>query len=136
MDISGACHCGNLTYRLQWPETRIPARACRCMFCRKHGASWTSHPQAQLQVWVHDANQVERYAFGTGTADFHVCRRCGVPVVATSTIEGGLYAVVNANTFEGVDASLLDHASSDFDGEAVGDRLARRKARWIADVRL
>ena len=136
MQIRGACHCGNLAFELAWPDAapRIPARACGCTFCRKHGASWTSHPEARLRVIVQDATQVERYAFGTRTADFHVCKRCGVPAVVTSRIDGRDYAVVNINTFEGVDPAVFDRSTSDFDGEATEDRLARRKSRWIASV--
>ena len=136
MRIAGACHCGTLRFALNWPDdaATIPARACGCSFCTKHGAVWTSHPGARLRVSVSDAAHWQRYAFGTRTADFHVCGRCGVPVVATSRIEGRDYAVVNVNAFEDFDASRLDRSRSDFEGEAVGDRLARRQSRWIADV--
>src|SRR5262249_9564686 len=39
MLISGRCHCGNISFALDWrPETsEIPARACTCSFCVKHG---------------------------------------------------------------------------------------------------
>jgi len=136
MQIRGACHCGNLAFELDWPDAaaHIPARACGCTFCRKHGASWTSNPEARLRVIVQDPAQVERYNFGTRTADFHVCKRCGVPAVVTSRIDGHDYAVVNINTFEGVDPATFDRSTSDFDGEATEDRLARRKSRWIATV--
>jgi len=136
MQIRGACHCGNLAFELDWPDAAvpIPARACGCTFCRKHGASWTSNPEARLRVIVQDAAQVERYNFGTRTADFHVCKRCGVPAVVTSRIDGHDYAVVNINAFEGVDPAVFDRSTSDFDGEATEDRLARRKSRWIASV--
>ena len=134
--IEGGCHCGNIRLSLEWPADapRIPARACSCTFCRKHGASWTSNPEARLRVIVQDPAQVERYNFGTRTADFHVCKRCGVPALVTSRIDGRDYAVVNSNTFEGVDPAMFDRSTSDFDGEATEDLLARRKSRWIASV--
>ena len=136
MEIRGGCHCGNVGFALAWPDSmeRIPARACGCTFCRKHGASWTSHPEARLRVTVRDADRMERYTFGTRTADFLVCRACGVAPVAVSRIDGREYAVVNVNTFEDSDAALLDRSSSDFEGEATEDRLARRQSRWIAEV--
>jgi len=46
----------------------IPARACGCTFCVKHGGVWTSHPRATLRARVSDAGMVARYAFGTETA--------------------------------------------------------------------
>jgi len=74
------------------------------------------------------------YAFGTKTAQFHICTKCGVVPVVTSRIEGRLYAAVNANTFEGVESSLLQHASVSFEDESEEARLARRKRNWIANV--
>src|SRR5689334_22221194 len=78
MPIAGRCHCGNIAYALQWPAdaVTIPARACGCAFCRKHGNVWTAHPGAALAVTLRDATQVSRYAFETKTADFHVCAIC------------------------------------------------------------
>lgn len=136
MRIDGACHCGDLRFALDWPDDvrPVPARACGCTFCTKHGAAWTSHPSARLRVSVASLEHWQRHCFGTRTADFHLCRRCGVPVVATSRIEGRDYAVVNVNAFEGFDSALLDRSRSDFDAESVEQRLARRQSRWIADV--
>jgi hypothetical protein len=136
MLITGSCHCGNLTYTLDWaPDpTEIPARACTCTFCSKHGGVWTSCPAGRLRVSVKDPAQVARYAFGTETADFHVCRQCGVVPLVSSHIDGRDYAVVNVNTFDNVDPALLRHASANLDGESVDDRLARRQRNWIGSV--
>jgi hypothetical protein len=137
MDIRGGCHCGNVAFRLRWhPEPEaIPARACGCSFCTKHGGVWTSCPTGALEVGVVDAGMVSRYAFGTRTAAFHVCMRCGVVPFVTSTVDGTEYAVVNVNAFEGVDPALLRPLPASFDGESEADRLARRKRNWIGDVR-
>jgi hypothetical protein len=136
MVIIGKCHCGNISFALTWqpdPEV-IPARVCSCSFCVKHGGVWTSNAGAGLVIRVEDESRVTRYGFGTRTADFHVCARCGVVPVVTSLIDGQLYAVVNVNTFEGVDASLLQRAPASFEGEVEGSRLERRKRNWIARV--
>jgi hypothetical protein len=113
----------------------IPARACGCTFCTKHGGVWTSYPAGALRVEVGDPSLVSQYAFGTGTADFHVCARCGCVPLVTSTIDGHVYAVVNVNTFENVPPGLLQRAGVSFDDETVDSRLARRKEKWIRDVR-
>jgi hypothetical protein len=136
MLISGACHCGNISFKLDWqPEpTEIPARACTCTFCTKHGGVWTSCPSGSLSVSVKDPKRVSVYAFGTRTADFHVCSGCGVVPVVTCTIDGKLHAVVSVNAFDDVDASLLRRSSASFDGEDKGDRLARRQRNWIGRV--
>ena len=136
MLIRGRCHCGNISFRLAWePDpAEIPARACSCSFCTKHGGVWTSNPAGALEVTVEDPALVSRYAFGTRTAEFHVCARCGIVPVVTSRIDGRLYAVVSVNAFEGVEPSLIRRASADFEGEGKESRLARRKRNWIADV--
>jgi hypothetical protein len=136
MRITGGCHCGNIAFTLDWrPEPQeIPARACGCSFCVKHGGVWTSCPEGALRVRVKDAHLERRYAFGTKTADFHVCRDCGVVPVVTSRIEGRLYAVVNVNTFDNVAPERLRRAPASFDGESEGNRLARRQRHWIGDV--
>lgn len=136
--IDGRCHCGNIAYRLEWPEIGKPiaVRACTCTFCTKHGGVYTSHPDARLNVHIADADHINRYAFATRTATFHVCTRCGVVPLVTSTIDGTVYGVVNVNTFENVAASDLDARPSDFDGETEEERLARRKRNWISRVQV
>lgn len=134
MSIHGGCHCGNIVFDLAWPEgLAVPARACTCSFCRKHGAVWTANPAASLEVRVRDTLRVSRHAFGTRTADFHVCAICGVVPVCTSDIDGRRYAVVNVRSFEG-DVSVTDPVPVSFDGEGEGDRLARRAKNWIGTV--
>ena len=138
MRIDGACHCSNIIFALDWEPSpsEIPARACGCSFCTKHGGVWTSAPGGALKITVQERALVSRYAFGTRTAEFHVCSRCGVVPVVTSEIEGRLYAVVNVNTFDGVDAALLQHSPANFDGEGADSRLARRARNWIGNVQL
>lgn len=137
MLIHGKCHCGNISFSLTWePDpVEIPARACTCSFCTKHGGVWTSNPNATVELLVKDFSLVSRYTFGTRTAEFHICTRCGAVPVVTSEIDGRTYAVVSVNAFEGVDPSLLRRASASFDGEEKENRLARRKRNWIANVK-
>ena len=137
MLIHGKCHCGNISFSLSWePDpAEIPARACTCSFCSKHGGVWTSNPRGALEVMVKDRSLVSKYAFGTRTAEFHVCARCGIVPVVTSLIDDHLYAVVSVNAFDGIDQSLVRRAPASFDGEGTGARLARRKRNWIADVK-
>lgn len=138
MKIDGSCHCGNITFTFDWPGPYpgIPVRVCGCGFCRRHGGTHTSHPEGSLAARIAEPDQVTPYAFGTKTATFHVCRRCGVETFVTSEIDGHLYAVVNVNCFEGVPREDLVPAAADFEAEGVDDRLARRKRTWIPRVSL
>jgi len=136
MLINGKCHCGNIAFVLSWePDpAEIPARACGCGFCTKHGGVWTSNPRGALKVKVLDPARVTRYQFGTRTAEFHICTGCGVVPLVTSRIDDHLYAVVSVNAFESIEPSLLRRSPANFDGEGTGDRLARRKRNWIGNV--
>ena len=137
MLIHGSCHCGNISFELDWKAdpSEIPARACTCSFCSKHGGVWTSKPDGALRITVKDPSLVSKYAFGTRTADFHICAKCGIVPVVTSTIDGVTYAVVSVNAFNDVDRSMLRPAPISFDEENEETRLARRKRGWIRDVR-
>lgn len=137
MLISGSCHCGNISFELLWePEpTDIPARVCTCSFCTKHGGVWTSCPTGRLTLSIGDPANISRYVFGTKTAQFLICAKCGVVPVVTSEIDGKTYAVVNVNAFQSVDRSILKPVSATFDAEGEQSRLARRKRNWIPNVR-
>lgn len=89
MMIDGKCHCGNIAFKFEWQgePAQIPVRACSCTFCVKHGGVWTSNPQSSLTVSVLDAALVSKYAFGTRSATFHVCSRCGAVPFVTSVEE-------------------------------------------------
>ncbi len=138
MLINGSCHCGNITFDLDWrgAPNEIPARACSCTFCSKHGGVWTANANSQLTATIRDTTSLSKYTFGTKTAAFHICTTCGVVPLVTSEIAGGLYAVVNINTFNNVDPNHLRHASADFQGETAPARLARRQQGWIGQVHI
>src|SRR5215510_10445984 len=136
MDIAGSCHCGNISFSLDWPEdaAEIPARSCGCTFCVKHGGVWTSHPRATLRARMSDAGMVARYAFGTETANFLVCTHCGVAPLVTSQIEGVTFAVVNVNSFDNFDRARIRSQPASFEGEDAASRLERRRRNWIGQV--
>jgi hypothetical protein len=138
MQIKGKCHCGNIGFTLEWPGdgTDIAGRTCGCSFCVKHGGTWTSHRDAELSAEVGDFASVSKYRFGTQSADFYVCARCGVAPFVISTIDDHQYAVVNVNTFENIQPGSLARTPTNFDGEGTGDRLERRKRNWIRTVRI
>lgn len=134
--IEGACHCGNTQLVLQWPgpNVKMDARMCGCTFCTKHAGAWTSHRDAKLRVEIVDTSLVEKYQFGTKTADFYVCSVCGVVPFVLSKIEDRTYAVVNVNALHDVDRLPASRSATDFNGEEQGARLDRRQQNWIPDV--
>jgi hypothetical protein len=134
--LDGQCHCGNIRYRFTWrtDSAALPLRRCGCDFCCDHAAAWTSDNKGALVVAIREDSEVNRYRFGTDSADFLVCRGCGVVPLAISHIDGTDYAVINTNTLNDYATLEFDKSATDFDGETVADRLARRCRNWIADV--
>lgn len=137
MAIAGGCHCGNIRLTLSGMpgDTIVAARECGCSFCSKHGGLWTAHPAASLALLIARPGEVARYAFGTKSADFHVCRICGVVPLVTSLIDSHLYALVSVRALAGIAAASLERRAADFEGEGMPERLARRAGSWIRDVR-
>jgi hypothetical protein len=135
-EIRGSCHCGNIHFILEWPDTgpTIPVRACGCSFCRKHGGVWTSNPGGRFRLQLADDFRVTRYRFGTESADFHVCADCGVTPIVTCVIDGARFAVVNANVFDNVDKTELAVAAANFEGESMDGRLVRRRRNWTPEA--
>ena len=136
MEHRGGCHCGNLRLRLrlsQAPEA-VRLRACRCSFCRAHATRTTSDPMGSVEVWAGDWSLVEPYRFGSGTAEFLVCRRCGVYIGAVCETAAGTRAVINTNSLDDRTRFTQPPAPVDHDGEALGDRLARRAHNWTPAV--
>jgi hypothetical protein len=134
--LDGSCHCGALRFAFDWPAPArpIPVRACGCGFCTRHGAVWTAHPQGRFALDIRDEGLLRRYRFGTRTADVHLCLGCGVAPVVTSVIGGRRYAVVNVNTFDGVDRGRFVEQAVNFEGESTEDRLARRARNWTPEA--
>lgn len=83
---------------------------------------------------MRDPAVVSRYAFGTKNASFQVCAHCGIVPIVMSLIDGAPYAVVNVNSFEGVDPSFIHRESTNFENEDEEARLARWRRNWISNV--
>ena len=130
--LVGGCHCGALAveFATELPIEQIQVRACQCTFCRAHGARTTSDPNGTFLLKVADASQLQRYRFGLKTADFLICKTCGVFVGALMEEAGRNYITVNANTFKPPPAYTIAGSANDFGGEDAAGRTARRTAKW------
>jgi hypothetical protein len=120
--------------RLSRPPQEIQLRACGCSFCRAHATRTTSDPLGAAEIWAQDWDLVEPYRFGSCSADFLVCRRCGVYIGAVCITEVGIRAVINTNSLK--DRALFSGpvVPVDHDGEATDDRMARRTTKWTPTI--
>ncbi len=129
--FEAGCHCGAIgsTFRAsQAPESWV-VRACRCSFCRAHGARTISDPDGSITFHIADAAQLQRYRFGAGSADFVVCRRCGVYLAAVLTSSRGQFATLNINTLR-PPVHALEALPVSYEGESAEQRKRRREQHW------
>lgn len=128
----GRCHCGSLEieYHSRTPPEETEVRADQCGFCRRHGARAVSDPAGRAIIRAHRPEHLQRYRFGLKTADFLLCRNCGVYVASVMPDGDALYAILLVNAFE--DASRFTRAAIpvDYDAENEADRRERRRSRW------
>jgi hypothetical protein len=130
--IEGGCHCGNVRYTFDASQgvAALGLRACQCTFCRAHGARTTSDPNGAMRITIRDQEKLQRYRFGLKTADFLICRACGVFVGALMTTNGKSFFTVNANTFKPPPAHDIIAVAKDFSAEETGGRTTRRAHMW------
>ncbi len=128
----GRCHCGNLevAFETALPPERVSVRRCTCSFCLSHAALSISDPEGHIRFTVQDPARLSRYRFGLKTADFLVCRDCGVYMGAVLDEAGARYAIVNLNVLDDRDAFTQEPVPVSYDSEDVAGRRARRTEKW------
>ncbi len=131
----GQCHCGAIgfVYSTDLPPETWSVRACGCSFCRAHGAHYTSDSNGSVRFRFCKPELLERYRFGLQTADFLLCRGCGVYIGAVMFIEGAAFAALNINTLS-APVEFPAHQPVSYDAESRDERVARRQARWTPVV--
>jgi len=130
--FAGSCHCGALgfSFRTTLPVRRWSVRACGCGFCRAHNAMTTSDPSGGLAFLVDRSDALQRYRFGLKTADFLLCRVCGVYLGAQIQSPRGAFGIINTLALIAVPEELPAAASADYGSESRGERVERREKRW------
>jgi hypothetical protein len=135
--FEGRCHCGAIGFELR--TARAPAqwavRACQCSFCRGHGARTTSDPEGSVRFSIPDPSKLNRYRFGSSSADFFVCRDCGIYVAAVLTCARGQFATVNVNVLS-PPVDVPGATAISYEGESPEQKLARRGRQWTPVVAL
>ena len=136
MEHHGGCHCGNLRVTLHLPQQPedVRPRACGCSFCRAHNTRTASDPDGKVEIRAADWSLVEAYRFGSGTAEFLLCRRCGVYLGAVCDTPAGLRATINTNSLDDRARFTQTATAVDHDGEPLEDRIARRARTWTPAV--
>jgi hypothetical protein len=128
----GACHCGVLSYHYlsESSGSQWAVRACQCSFCRSHAVLTISDPAGLLSFRAAEESILQRYRFGARTADFLICRRCGVYVGASTAATSARFGLINIRTLQPFPLELRLPIMMNYEGESAAMRLARREARW------
>ena len=87
-------------------------------------------PAGRIELRLRQPSEGSRYQFGLRTAEFLICRTCGVFVAAVSTIDGATYATLNANVLQERPAFSRPPATVEYDRESAVERIARRRRAW------
>ncbi len=132
IDYEGSCHCGAIgfTFRTGVNPEQWSIRACQCSFCRAHDALSTSDPAGQIAFAAARPELLQKYRFGLKTADFLLCRECGVYIGAVIASAGAAFGIVNVHALQEAPANLAATAPISYDDEDVDGRVSRREDRW------
>jgi hypothetical protein len=76
-DMTGACHCGTVRFRVHLADGLRSARRCDCSYCRMRGAVAVTARADALEVTA-GADALTLYQFNTGVAKHYFCSRCGI----------------------------------------------------------
>ncbi|MFK7762233.1 MAG: GFA family protein [Roseobacter sp.] len=71
------CHCGAVELEAYLPDGLATAARCNCSFCRRRGAAAVTALTARVKV-LKGAHALQRYSFGTQTAQHFFCKVCGI----------------------------------------------------------
>jgi hypothetical protein len=132
IEYPGSCHCGAIgfRYRTDVAPENWSIRACQCTFCRAHGALSASDPAGFVEFTARDSDSLARYRFGLKTADFLLCRECGVYIGALIETGNGQFGIINTHALTEQQDRLAAPQATTYDGEIISGRIARREERW------
>lgn len=131
-DFDGSCHCGAIGFTLRTSVEPVnwSIRACQCSFCRAHDALSTSDPAGSVTFAASNPDMLQKYRFGLRTADFLLCRECGVYIGAIIETDSGAYGIANVHALNKIPENLAATAPISYDAEDTDGRVSRREKRW------
>ena len=131
MRYCGSCHCGNLRASFETEKTpqELGVRTCQCDFCRRHGAVNISDPEG-LTIIDAAESDVLRYRFALRTADFLICKHCGVYVAAVIGEGEGIRSTINVVGLRMKEFLDIDEQPMQYGAEDIAARVDRRHSRW------
>ena len=75
--LNGACHCGQVRFRVTLAEGLASARRCTCSYCRMRGAVALTANLGDI-AFIEGEDKLTRYQFNTKVAEHYFCATCGI----------------------------------------------------------
>lgn len=131
MKYTGSCHCGKLKASFETKRTpqALGVRTCQCDFCRRVGAINFSDPEGEVVIDA-KADDVIRYHFALRTADFLICKHCGVYIAAVTGEGANIRSTINVAGLRMKEFLGIEDAAMQYGAENAEERVARRAAKW------
>ncbi len=107
----GGCHCGRVRYRVSGDLAQVTA--CNCSVCGKKGYLHLIVASDAFEL-LRGEGDLSTYRFGTGVAQHHFCRHCGIHSFYVPRSDPDKVDV-NVRCLDGVDVSRLEPTF--FDGQ-------------------
>lgn len=127
-EYTGSCHCGAIgcTCRSALAPDCRAVRACQCSFCR---ALDTSDTDGEIVFVASDPDALQKYRFDLSTADFLLCRKCGIYIGAIVESSGVACGIIKLHALRDIAENLSAIAAVSYDAEDAAARVARRVGR-------
>ena len=131
MIFEAQCHCGKarVSFDTQKTPQELGVRTCQCDFCRRHGAVNISDPEGLTTIDAEPEN-LHRYRFALMTADFVICRHCGVYLAAVMGQGEKIVSTINVAGLRMKEFADIEEAPMDYGAETTEQRIARRFEKW------
>ena len=102
----GSCHCGEITFEIRREQPIEVLIDCNCSICSKKGLVHTPVENDELVI-LSGEDRLSTYRFGSMTATYWFCPRCGVEPFHRSRGNPQRYSV-NARCLDDFHAVLAD----------------------------
>lgn len=92
-----------------------------------------SDPDGQVKIDA-SANDVQRYVFALRTAEFLICKTCGIYIAAVMGKGEKIVSTLNIAGLGIDEFADVDEAPMDYGAETTEDRVARRYMKWTPTI--
>lgn len=107
----------------------LGVRTCQCDFCRRVGAVNISDPEGEAIIDASEADVI-RYRFALRTADFIICKHCGVYVAAVVGEGAHIRSTINVAGLRMKEFLDIEETPMQYGAEDAAARVERRHQKW------